>query len=113
MSRKHTFFVHMNATKEWLSLTRRERNLFLEKDFQPLLDKYSSIQVRLYDAEAFSTSCSDIAVFETEVIQDYYFLIDAMRDSKIFTVPYFIFVDIIPAIENGFIEYDRHLAEAS
>jgi len=35
------------------------------------------VKVRWYDVEAFSTKASDIAVFETTSLQDYYFVIDA------------------------------------
>ena len=109
MNRKFTFFVLMRATKDWLSLSRRQRNDFVATNLNPLFGKYHQVGVRFYDAEAFSTRCSDIAVFETEDIQQYYFLMDGIRDSKIFTVPYFEFVEIIPAIEGGFAEYETSL----
>ncbi len=111
MKRKFTFFVLMNATKEWLSLSRQARNDFVTTSLNPLFEKYSSVSVRFYDAEAFSTRCSDIAVFETDNVQEYYFLMDGIRDSKIFTVPYFQFVEIIPAIEGGFAEYEASLKQ--
>ncbi|MCL9782298.1 hypothetical protein M9194_12765 [Vibrio sp. S4M6] len=68
------------------------------------------IQIPGLDTQAFTTKCSDIAVFETENIQDYYFLIEELRDSKIFSEPYFEIVDIFPAIENGFVEFEARLA---
>lgn len=109
MARKYTFFMHMNATKEWLSLSREERTAYFTGTIGELFARYPSVSVRLYDSEAFTTKCSDIAVYETEILQDYYFLIDALRDSKIFTVPYFDIVDIFPAIEDGFMEYESSL----
>ncbi|MGI0115544.1 darcynin family protein [Zooshikella sp. RANM57] len=110
MPRKYTFFVHMNATKEWLSLSREERTQYFESIQTDIFSKYPSVSIKLYDVEAFSSKCSDIAVYETESIQDYYFLIDALRDSKIYTVPYFEIVDIFPAIEEGFIEYESSIS---
>ncbi|NVK58395.1 MAG: Darcynin 1 [Alteromonadaceae bacterium] len=112
MSRKYTFFVHMNATKEWLSLSRAERTEYFDTIKKEIFSKYQSVNIRLYDIEAFSTKCSDIAVYETENIQEYYFLIDALRDTKIYTVPYFEIVDIFPAIEDGFEEYEESLKNA-
>lgn len=109
MPRKYTFFVHMNATKEWLSLSRDERTTYFSETIGEILSRYPTVTARFYDAEAFTAKCSDIAVYETEVIQDYYFLIDALRDSKVFTIPYFDIVDIFPAIEDGFIEYESSL----
>ncbi len=48
-------------------------------------------------------------MFETISLQDYYFVIDAIRDSEFCTVPYFEFVEIIPAIEDGYLEYESSL----
>jgi hypothetical protein len=103
---KYTFFVLMKATKHWLALSRAERNQFVAESLQPLFAKYPTVTARFYDAEAFTTHFSDITVFETEVIQDYYFLIEGLRDTAIFTLPYFDFVEIIPAIEGGFGQYE-------
>ncbi|MCJ8300632.1 MAG: hypothetical protein MJK13_17095 [Pseudomonadales bacterium] len=113
MSRKYSFFVHMNATKEWLSLSRDARDAFFCGTIAGLVSAYPSVSMRLYDAEAFTAKCSDIAVYETEIIQDYYFLMDALRDSKIYTVPYFEIEDIFPAIEEGFLEYAASLNSAA
>ena len=112
MKRKFTFFVLMRATKEWLTLSRNQRNEFVETNLNPLFAQYTSVSVRFYDAEAFSTRCSDIAMFETENLQEYYFLMDGIRDSKIFTVPYFEFIEIIPALEGGFAEYEASLHQS-
>lgn len=106
MAVQHTYFVLMNATPAWLRLSRGERRAFNRDVLIPIFTQYPSVRVRLYDAEAFSARCSDIAVFETENIRDYYFVIEALRDSLIYTVPYFEIVDIIPAIEGGFEQYE-------
>ncbi|SBS26380.1 hypothetical protein MSP8887_04193 [Marinomonas spartinae] len=106
MPRKYTFFVHMNATAAWLSLSREERNRYFTETIGDIFARYPDVSVRLYDCEAFTTRCSDIAVYETENLQHYYFLIEALRDSQVFTVPYFEVVDIFPALENGFEEYE-------
>ncbi len=110
MSNKYTFFVHMNATKQWLSLSRQAREQYFSTVQTEIFARYPSVSVRLFDVEAFSAKCSDIAVYETDNIQAYYFLIEALRDSKVYTVPYFEVVDIFPAIENGFLEYQEQLA---
>ena len=103
----------MNATKEWLSLSREDRGKYFVEIQQEIFSRYPGVNMRLYDVEAFSTKCSDIVVYETESIQDYYFLIDALRDSKIYTVPYFEIVDIFPAIEEGFLEYEESIANCT
>lgn len=106
MPRKYTFFVHMNARKEWLRLDREDRNNFFSKVKNEIFSKYPSVSVRLFDIEAFSSKCSDIAMYETENIQDYYFLIEELRDTEIYTVPYFEVIDIFPALEDGFVEFE-------
>jgi len=60
-----------------------------------------------YDAEAFSGRCTDIAVFETDDIGAYSFLIDGLRDTAFFSHPYFEVLDIVPAVEDGYEAYDR------
>lgn len=109
MERVYTFFIHMRATREWLSLSRDQRNHFRDTVLNPIFARYPSVKVRFFDVEAFTAKCSDIAMFETTDIRQYYFVIDAIRDSKVFTEPYFEFLDIFPAVENGFEDYEREL----
>ncbi|WP_151793680.1 darcynin family protein [Acinetobacter nosocomialis] len=109
MSRTYTFFIHLRALPAWLALSREKRAEFNAQKLEPIFEKYPTVKVRWYDVEAFSTKASDIAVFETTSLQDYYFVIDAIRDSEFCTVPYFEFVEIIPAIEDGYGEYQNSL----
>lgn len=112
MAKKYTFFILMDATPEWLSLSREERSAFVETELMPIYKKYSKVSVRMFDAEAFSAECSDIAMYETEDVEQYHFMIDAIRDTKIFSVPYFEIVSILPAVEEGYTRYDEHLKDA-
>ena len=105
----YTFFVHMNATRDWLKLSHEQRDEYFFNSLGSMLAKYDDVRVRLFDVEAFSTKCSDIAMFETENLQAYTFLMDALRDSEFYTVPYFEVVDIYPAIEESFREYENSL----
>ncbi|MCB1645657.1 MAG: Darcynin 1 [Pseudomonadales bacterium] len=109
MAAKYTFFVHMNATRHWLALSRAERSAISDKLAASIFSRYPSVKVRFFDVEAFSAACSDIAMYETDDIQDYYFLTEALRDSEIYTVPYFDIVGIFPAIEGGFETYEQSL----
>jgi hypothetical protein len=47
-----------------------------------------------------------MAVFETSDLRAYAFLIDALRDTPFFGLPHFEVLDIIPAMENGYRDYD-------
>ncbi|RED52317.1 darcynin family protein [Aestuariispira insulae] len=105
MDPKMTVFMLINATPAWLRLSRAERNRITEDEMLPLLWEYG-IEMRFYDSEAFSGRCSDIAVFETKQLNRYQFFMDALRDSSFFTEPWFTLVDIIPAIEDGYKQFE-------
>ena len=60
------------------------------------------VRLRYFDAEAFSGKCTDVAMFETEDLQAYYFAVERLRDTPLFSHPYFEVVKIIPAMEDGF-----------
>lgn len=71
------------------------------------------VRMRFYDAEAFSGTCSDLAVFETTDLQAYYFVMERMRSTPLFCVPYFDVIDILPAIENGYQTFQQAEKEAA
>ena len=106
MAKIYTFFFHLSARKEWLQLSRNDRNSYFSQLNHDEFAKYPGVHIRLFDAEAFTACCSDIVMFETEDIQSYYFLVEELRDSKIYTKPYFDVISIFPAIENGFLEFE-------
>jgi hypothetical protein len=96
MSQRYTFFMLLRSAADWLKLGRAEQQRFPAEHVQPV-----------YDTEAFSGRCTDIAVFETADLQAYTFLIDGLRDTAFFSHPYFEVLDIVPAIEEGYAVYDR------
>ena len=102
MSTQYTIFIHMNATKAWLSLTAEERRQFIVGELAPILGKYPTVSLEFYDAEAFSAHFSDIALIKTEALDDYASLMDDLRKSRLNTVPYFEFVEIIPTVEGRY-----------
>jgi hypothetical protein len=101
-----TYFMLLNALPAWLSLDRAARRDFHARVLAPILAAHPATTLRYYDAEAFSGRCSDIAAFETEDPQDYSDLVEDLRDTAFFSAPYYQVVDIIPAIENGYLDYD-------
>ncbi len=101
-----TFFMSLRSQPAWLALTRQQRADFIAGTVRPIFARYSTVKLRFYDAEAFSGRCTDLAVFETADLQAYAFLIDALRDTPFFGLPYFEVLDVIPAMENGYRDYD-------
>jgi chlorite dismutase len=105
---KYAILVLMTSTKEWLSLSREQRNAFMTEELTPVFEKYANkVSARFLDAEAFTARCSDVVIFETEDLKQYYFLMEEIRDSKIFTIPYFQINDIIPCAEGGFVTFEK------
>lgn len=102
-----TFFMSLRAQPAWLALSRRRRAEFIAAEVRPVFARYPQVKLRFYDAEAFSGRCSDLAVFETPDLRAYTFLIDALRDTPFLGLPYFEVLEIIPAVEDGYADYDR------
>ena len=107
---KYAILVLMTSTAEWLRLSRKQRNTYVTQELTPVFEKYAGkVSVRFLDAEAFTARCSDVVIFETEDLKQYYFLMEEIRDSKIFTVPYFQINDIIPCAEGGFVTFEKEV----
>jgi len=104
----YTILVLMNATPIWLSLTRDERSRFVEKELTPIFVRVSkTVNVRLYDSEYFHSTVSDFMIVTTTNLDDYKLLIELLRDTKIYGIPYFDIKDIIVGQENLFEDFDR------
>lgn len=101
-----TFFMSLRSQPSWLAFTRQQRADFIAEVVQPIFARHPAVKLRFYDAEAFSGRCTDMAVFETSDLRAYAFLIDALRDTPFFGLPHFEVLDIIPAMENGYRDYD-------
>ena len=104
----YTILMMMTATPAWLGQSRQERAIFTATVIQPVLERYADrVQVRFYDAEAFAAHCSDFAMFTTRDLKDYYFLIEALRDTALFAVPYFVVNDVLIGLENGYQAFEE------
>lgn len=101
-----TVFMLLTALPQWLSLSRKERQQYREENLLPILAEFTDVAVNVYDAEAFSANCSDILVFTTKNLTRYYHLIEHLRDSLIFSKPYFQVNMIIPAIRDGYLQLE-------
>lgn len=102
---KLTFFMLLRSSPAWLALSREARAEFIEATVRPIFGRYREVSLRFYDAEAFTGRVTDVAVFETQNLRAYYFLIDALRDTPFLGLPYFEVMEIIPAVEDGYLEY--------
>lgn len=103
----YTVLVLMNATPQWLSLSRDQRSRFFEKEVMPAFQQVGkTTTLRLFDSEYFHAGVSDFMMIETRNLDDYQELIERFRDSKIYGVPYFEIKDIIVGQENRFEDFN-------
>jgi Darcynin, domain of unknown function len=98
------------VTPTWLGLTRATRSEINATHLQPILARYAGrVSAEFCDAEAFSARCSDFVIFESANLQDYYFLIEELRDTVLFTEPYLVVNDIIVGVQDGFQRFEAQL----
>jgi len=69
--------------------------------------------MRYFDAEAFSAACSDVMMIETDDPKHHYFFMERLRDCVLITEPFFEVVQIVPAIEDGYVDFERAEADAT
>lgn len=106
---RYTYFMLVRTTPQWLCLSRDARMRFADEVFKPVVSKFPAVSLRYFDAEAFHARCSDVLMWETRDPAQYNFMVDALRDTPMFGVPYFEVVDIIGAVEDGDVPYHEHV----
>lgn len=105
---KYTIVITYAFSAEWLKKNWRERSDYEATHIAPILAEYADrVSVRLFDAEAFSAEHSDFLIIETADMKDYYFFIEALRESQIFKDGLVTFKQIVMGIEDGFRAYER------
>lgn len=105
---KYTIVILIATTEKWLRLSRKDRAAFVEKDLQPIIIKYSAtVSVRMFDSESSHPKHTDFLIIETSSLRDYYHFWEEIRDSKIYTEPYFIVNEIVTGQENAFREFEE------
>ncbi|SFB98998.1 Darcynin, protein of unknown function [Flagellimonas taeanensis] len=106
----YTILVLMGATPSWLSLTRDQRSSFVEKDLLPIVQRVGeTVNVRFFDSEYFHSSVSDFMLINTTNLDEYKLLIELLRDTKVYSAPYFEIKDIIVGQENLFEDFNDKL----
>ncbi len=99
----HTVLFFYSLTREWLIVSPGKRKAFNRQTLEPLLKRYEGrVRARLYDAEAFTARCSDFALFKAADLKDFYFLLEELRGTAFYTVPYIDVRNLIVGVEGGF-----------
>jgi hypothetical protein len=100
-----TAFLLVRARPEWLSLSRADRRA-LGAAAMPV---EPHVRFRQFDCEAFSAMCSDIWMLTVPSPRSLNAVIERLRDKPLFAKPYFDLVAILPAIEDGWKQYEGAL----
>ncbi|WKX25657.1 darcynin family protein [Tatumella ptyseos] len=67
-----TVFDLLKTTVSWLRLSRDKRNAIADKVLSDVLVN-TDVTSRMFDAEAFTTRCTDVAMFQAKDMQSFYF----------------------------------------
>lgn len=106
-----TIFWLVKSTPEWLQMPPSGtggRFEFAEKTFKPILRKYSGVALRFFDAEAYSSSCSDVMMWTVADANQYHAMVEDLRETP-FWDRYFQICHIVPAFED---QYADHYEQA-
>ncbi len=104
---KYLVVMTIRYNIKWLEKTREERNNFNDKYIIPIINKYSNdIKIRFFDAECFYAKGSDFFIFECFDLKKYYFMMEEMRDTELFSKDLLSVVDIMMGIEEGYKEFE-------
>ena len=109
---KYAVVLSLKYSKDWLVMSRDERNRFNERNVVPILTRYhGKVGARFFDAEAFSAEASDFVLFEFNDPKNYYFLMEELRDSELFTKELLTIKGILMGIEDGYQVFEREAAK--
>jgi hypothetical protein len=99
----YAVFMTCRFAPSWLALTRAERKAFRSKHVLPIFERYAGrVSARFYDSESFHAEFSDFILFEAARIEDYYLLVEELRDCALLTEGHVELLESWASIENGF-----------
>ena len=96
------------AEPSWLALTREERGRWAEI-IGDICDRHPRVSVEWFDADGLSGRHSDFATFRFDELEAYQFVWDALRDTALFTKPYWRIVDVVLGRLQGYKAYEASL----
>jgi darcynin-like uncharacterized protein len=99
----YTIVILFNATSQWLSMSRTERDHFNENELRPILRKYSdTCKISLFDSDFTHSSVSDFIIIETDDLIEYGYMMGYLRESKTLAAPYFEIKELVVGVPNNF-----------
>lgn len=100
--------VELKVEPTYLQLSRETR---AEKwrAMQAIIRAHPGVSVTWNDADAFSGECSDFVICRFARMFDYHCMWEELKDSELFTTPYFHIARVLIGMENAFEAYDEKL----
>ena len=82
-NQRQTFSIFMlvKTTNAWLTLSPEERFAFLDREINPILQKYSNVNMQFFDTEGFNRRVTDVIIWETQDLQSYQAVVKNLRES--------------------------------
>ena len=107
---RYMMVVLLEFYPSWLALPREERRMHAAS-LQEIIRKHEpAVQVRFFDAEALpGKDYTDFVVCETEDMEQYHYMWEAIRDSEPYTKGYMKIKDVIMGMENAFQSYETNV----
>ena len=100
-------FIGYTFTAKWLAMDWEARERFQQQHLLPVLAKYADrVAAQHYDAEAFSARPTDFMFLQTDDMEAYYFLVEELRETPLFSEG-LAEIDVIHiGIADGYRRYD-------
>ncbi len=107
---RYMMIVLLEFYPSWLALPREQRRVHAEK-LQTIISSYKDrVEVRFFDAEALpGKDYTDFVVCETEDMESYHYMWEAIRDSEPYTRGYMKIKNVIMGMENAFESYEKRV----
>lgn len=104
----YTVILMLHFNPAWLALDRAERNRFNAMHIHPILARYRDrVDVRFFDAEAFSAEVSDFAILSCQDLKDHYFFMEELRDTPLFSQGLATLKGVLMGLEEGHQAFER------
>lgn len=100
MTRRYSFFMLLQGTPRWRALEPAAQHAHHDALLLRVFD-FPDLQLRRFDSAAFGGRCSDVLLWETGDVAQYYEALGALRECGLLDAAWFDVVDVIPAIEDA------------
>lgn len=101
----HAAFLLLTAAPAWLALPGPERGRIVANELGPIFDRHRrAVAARYYDTETYTARASDLLMLEFDDPGAHAKLIDELRSSPMFSVPYFTLEDLLVGQQAAWLE---------